>query len=137
MGMVPDKIGRPVPTFICENVFWDHLQRVAKRKKVLDETQDKFKMVFENIGIDPHFLHADVYAELACSRLGDPDTDAFADYKVAVTASDEKDHKWVATANPSHYMCEKCGLTVAVTPGKTAQDIAKSKGFKLCEKMLV
>lgn len=133
VGTVPDAIGREVPTFICEAVFWDHLQRVAKRKIVLDETQDKFKMVFENIGIDPHFLHADVYAELGCSRLSDPDGAAFADYRKAQEEIGDKEHKWVATSNPSHYKCEKCGIMVAVVPGKTAHEVAAQKGFKDCE----
>ena len=131
---VPDLAGRPVTTWICEEVFWMHLQKIARRKVDIDEEQGRFKMVFENIGLDPHFVHADLYAELALSRLPDADRRAFSDFRHEAEAEDsDKAHHWKRMgSNSAHWRCEKCELAVAVTPGKTAQEIAEKRGFKDC-----
>jgi len=131
---VPNKRNEMEPTFICENVFWDHLCRVARRKEMIDEAQGKFKMVFENVGLDPHFLHSDLYAELALSRLPDPERVAFAEHAAAARAGREKDaHVWMqAEGTPNAYVCKECLLMVRVKKGQTPQDVAASKGFSLC-----
>jgi hypothetical protein len=92
-------------------------------------------MVFENIGLDPHFLHADLYAELALTRVADPDTRPFADYRVkAQKKAAETEHEWAVQSNPAHVRCEKCGLTVVVPPGGSAQERAEKLGYAECRK---
>lgn len=131
---VPDVTGRLHQTFICRDVFWLHLTKVARRKKVLDELQDKFKMVFENIGLDPHFLHADVYCELALTRIKSPEDVAFGAYR----KKEESDgtHKWRAIEGaPNEFTCDDCGLSILVPPGsgQSPQDVAEKRGYKLCQ----
>ena len=92
-------------------------------------------MVFENIGIDPHFAHADLYCELALTRVPDPDKAAFADRRKEIEREQARTvHEWKRSeANPNHWSCESCKITVAVPPGLTADAVAAKAGFKHCK----
>ncbi len=62
---------RPMP--ICRSVYWLHLQRVAFARR--EQTEEKRRMgvvveVAEHVGIDPHFAHSNLYADVALARLG-------------------------------------------------------------------
>lgn len=131
---VKDNVGRPVSMYLCEQMFWVHLQKVARRKQIVDESQGKFRMVFENIGLDPHFLHADLYCELALSRIKlEGRTKAFADFAVDAKRVISKGmHEWQQQANPEHYRCGKCGVTVKVLAGEDAQQKAEKGGWSKC-----
>ena len=129
IGELPDRRKKLQREFICDT-FWKHLMAVARRKHVLDETQDKFKMVFENVGLDPHFLHADLYCELALTRVHEGGH-AFGDYVPAEEATEhtfERDE-----VNPEHYRCMVCQLALAVPDGMTPGVFATKSGFAKCE----
>jgi hypothetical protein len=131
---VPDLANRPQQVFICEDVFWAHMTKIARRKKVINEEQSIFKMVFENIGIDPHFVHADLYAELGLTRLKDRYNSAFGNYAQQADVVDELAHVWFPVeGEPSRFHCDKCNLTVSVRPGVTAQDTADKNGYGKCQ----
>jgi hypothetical protein len=132
---VQDNVGRPVTMFLCEQMFWVHLQKVARRKEMIDESQGKFRMVFENIGLDPHFLHADLYCELALSRIKlEGRNIAFGDFATEAKKATAKGvHDWTQQANPEHYRCEQCGITVKVPPSDNAQHVAEKRGWAKCE----
>jgi hypothetical protein len=132
---VQDNVGRPVVLRLCEQMFWIHLQKVARRKEVIDESQGKFRMVFENIGLDPHFLHADLYCELALSRVKlEGRSIAFGEFAAEVKKAKVKGaHEWVPQANPEHHRCELCGVTMKVLKGEDAQVLAEKRGWAKCE----
>jgi uncharacterized C2H2 Zn-finger protein len=132
---IQDNIGRPQTMFVCEQVFWVHQQKLARRKEMIDEAQGKFKMVFENIGLDPHFAHADLYCELALSRIKpDGRSRAFGTFAEEAKANAEgQQHNWIQQANQQHYRCDACGITVKVEPGQTAQEVAEKKGWGKCQ----
>lgn len=142
LGMLPDRLNNMVKSFICD-LFWKHLQMVARRKIHVIENvniggqqhrldQGKIKMMFENIGGDPHFLHADLYAELALSRLTEGGG-AFADYAAAGQPKDNA-HKFVQdTVNLDHWKCQACGITVGAPLGTSPQEIADKSGYAECE----
>ena len=132
---VQDNVGRPVVLRLCEKWFWAHLQKVARRKEVVDEKQGKFRMVFENIGLDPHFLHADLYCELALSRIkAEGRVQAFGEHAEAVKATKKAGaHEWTPQANQQHHGCDVCGMMVKAGPGEDPQAIAESKGFGICK----
>lgn len=74
------RAGRREMVRICRELYWLHLQRVAFRKdfgasntdgkKTKNEINDKYRIVAEHIGLDPHFAHADLYASAALTRVG-------------------------------------------------------------------
>lgn len=132
---IQDTIGRKQTVFICQDVFWVHQQKLARRKKVNEETGET-KMEFENIGLDPHFAHADLYAELALSRVRDElALRAFGEYaqKVPKPGDDQKGlHPFSVLPNGQHYKCTVCGITVAPAPGQTPQEAAELGGFYDC-----
>lgn len=130
---VKDNVGRPVTMYLCEQMFWIHLQKVARRKQMVDESQGKFKMVFENIGLDPHFLHADLYCELALSRVKPDGRDrAFGDFAEVAAQAKPKGHVWRPQEGTPYYRCDQCGIMVKVSPGQNAQGVATSKGMAQC-----
>lgn len=62
-----------MPVELCRDVYWDHLQRLAKKVEWIGgeagRRQGKCRIVFENVGLDPHFAHADLYADVALIRV--------------------------------------------------------------------
>lgn len=65
--------GRMVVTAICADVYMKHMQRVAKERvaseaKSGSELVARAKYSFVHIGIDPHFAHANLYADIAGVR---------------------------------------------------------------------
>lgn len=135
-AMVQDNVGRSVSMFLCEQMFWVHLQKVARRKKMIDESQGKFRMVFENIGLDPHFLHADLYCELALSRVKLEGRDrAFSAYAESARKALPGEHVWTQLANPEHYRCDQCGITTMAIKGEDPQTIAAKNGWAQCGKL--
>jgi ferredoxin len=132
-AVIQDAVGRPLPVRICKDYFWVHLQKVARRKVMVDEAQGKFKMIFENIGIDPHALHADLYCELALSRVNpDGSGKAFADFAAAARANVAGEHEW-EHKNGTVHCCTKCGIAVMVKKNETAQQVAEKHGWKECK----
>ncbi len=128
---VKDNTGRTQIQFLCEQVFWIHLQKLARRRKTIDETQGKYKMVFENIGIDPHFAHADLYCELALSRVKpEGHTRAFGEY--AQTIAGEGEHQW-KQVNANAYLCEKCGIAIRAKSEQEAEAQALAHGWSTCK----
>jgi hypothetical protein len=68
-------VGSWEPTRICREVYWLHLQRVAFQKVYTSEDahrRGQFRVVAENVGLDPHFANADLYANVALARIGRP-----------------------------------------------------------------
>jgi hypothetical protein len=66
------------PIHLCKELYFYHLTRVAREKiEVVQHLRGaqpldtgRFRMVFKNLGnVDPHFLHADAYAEVAIARI--------------------------------------------------------------------
>ncbi|MFA5801191.1 MAG: phage terminase large subunit family protein [Thermoleophilia bacterium] len=67
------KRGTFSPSRICREVYWVHQQRVAFRKEFLDDDAELGvlkKVVADHVGLDPHFAHADLYANVALARIG-------------------------------------------------------------------
>lgn len=132
LGMLPN-IRRQMQRDFIVPTFWKHLMSLARRKRVLDETQDKFKMVFENIGLDPHWAHADLYCELALTRIKDLSEGAFGDFKATVDACSSIHTFIQSDINPEHWSCSNCGITVAVPFGMSPGEVADRAGFSECK----
>lgn len=142
IGLHPDRLKKMVKSFVCD-LFWKHLQSVARRKIHVIESiniggqqhridQGKIKMVFENVGCDPHYLHADTYCELALTRISEGGG-AFSDYAVADKPKDT-DHRFIQDAvHLDHWRCEACGITVAAPMGTTPSEVAAKAGMAECE----
>jgi len=64
------------PVRIAVDLYALHLQRVAILRSNLSTDPEgrtgRFTLRAEHIGLDPHFAHADLYADVALSRLGPP-----------------------------------------------------------------
>lgn len=72
------RVGRMEAVPICRDVYFDHLQCVAFRKDYgadpegVNRRNNAYVVVADHVGKDPHFSHANLYADVACSRLGRP-----------------------------------------------------------------
>ncbi len=69
------RVGRMSPVPICAEVYFEHLQCVAFRKEYASEDAERrgeYKVVADHVGLDPHFAHANLYADVAASRIGRP-----------------------------------------------------------------
>lgn len=72
------RVGRMEAVPICRDVYWVHQQAVAFRKDYPGEGERKeeairnndYEVTADHVGLDPHFAHADLYANIACSRIG-------------------------------------------------------------------
>jgi hypothetical protein len=121
--------------FLCENVFWVHLQKIVRVKEE-DEETGEIKMNFVHLGIDPHFAHSDFYCELALSRVkADASGGAFSDYRKSAEAAEAAkatDHNFEPTDNPQHFRCSVCKLMVAEIAGMTLQQVADKVGLGEC-----
>lgn len=132
---IQDNVGRKKTVFLCKEVFWVHLQKMVKKKTVKEDT-GQIKMDFENVGLDPHFAHADLYAEVARTRIKTEGGGAFAENaKVAadIQTKQGKGHNFLRlVGNASHWECQECGLQIRVAPGSTAQETAVKAGRGEC-----
>ncbi|KAA0888714.1 phage terminase large subunit family protein [Oryzomonas rubra] len=129
---IQDTLGKKKMVRMCKDVFWVHLQKVARRKEWIDESQGKFRMIFENIGLDPHCLHSDLYCELALSRVPvDSRNRPFGD----LAPSDKKpgEHSWTKQGASQVYICDHCRMAVRANPGQTAQAAADAAGYTACQ----
>lgn len=72
-------VGRFEPVPIAQDLYFDHLMRIIFRKEHANEDAQKrgdFKMVVENLGgVDPHFAHANLYADIGMSRIAQRGTE--------------------------------------------------------------
>jgi len=127
-------LGKPVNGPICQDVYWVHLQKIARVMET-DEETGEIKMNFVNLGLDPHFLHADLYCELALSRINpDQKGKAFGDYGERVRSKVKKgEHDWQQQGATPIYTCSECGLAVRIKGDQTPQQAAEKAGFKKCE----
>jgi len=62
------------PIELCREVLWDHLQRLIKIKKPVGgeeraEKEGRYRYAFEQVGLDPHFAHCDLYSDVALQRV--------------------------------------------------------------------
>ena len=131
---IVDELGHRKTDLLCENVYWVHLQKLARVQETNEETGET-KMNFVNLGLDPHFAHADLYCELALSRIN-PDGSglAFADYgRKSKQKSAKEAHDWQQQPNPLHHICRKCHIAVATKQGQTAQQAAEERGWGKCQ----
>jgi len=67
------KRGTFSPARICREVYFLHQQRVAFRKEYVDDDAELGvikRIVADHVGLDPHFAHADLYANVALARIG-------------------------------------------------------------------
>ncbi len=65
------RMGTFAPVPICRDVYFDHQKRVIFVKDYPSEEHRKrgeFTLTAEHVGIDPHFAHANLYCDVACSR---------------------------------------------------------------------
>ncbi|MBI4869250.1 MAG: phage terminase large subunit family protein [Candidatus Wallbacteria bacterium] len=54
---------------ICEQVLYTHLTHIVREKEAVgDESGGKYRIVFRNIGLDPHFVHSNAYCDAAMAR---------------------------------------------------------------------
>lgn len=123
---------RPEPVFLAEEVYWKHLLSAARQKEVVDEAQGKNKMTYVHVGIDPHFLHAGLYAELALTRVGKGMGRALASYAEEEKAKVAKEqHEWEQKSE-RYWQCGRCYIAVAVGIGETAQQVSEKHGMGKC-----
>lgn len=117
---------------LCRKLFWVHLQKVARRVVPVYKTireggvtrqvdEGRTRQIFENIGLDPHFLHADLYCEFALTRVSDGGG-AFGDFKPEPGAGQQ-----------ALFTCARCGVTLVGPDGQPATDGTKSL-CPFCEK---
>lgn len=63
------KTGSFEPHRLCRDILFDHLTKVVRHRKEVGENTGHYKLEWVNLGLDPHFLHASVYANIAMERL--------------------------------------------------------------------
>jgi hypothetical protein len=66
------KRGTMAPVPVCLDPYFRHQKCIVFRKDYASEEARKvgdFKVVAENLGLDPHFANANLYADVACARL--------------------------------------------------------------------
>lgn len=64
-------------------------------------------------------------------RKGDAAFKDFADAAEALKGNAQ--HVWRQQANPEHWRCDQCGVTLRVAAGETAQGNAEKRGWKECK----
>lgn len=130
-------IGTMVDIPICKDLFFEHLQRVAKVRVATTneagaEVVADARYRFDHIGVDPHFAHANLYTDVAMSRLQKYATGLrtaagvwYADEELSV--EEKIDREWreklvefvpgvkvapydPATVDPTEVDCVQCGL---------------------------
>jgi hypothetical protein len=63
-----DEHGIRRPVAVCEEVYWQHLQRMVTKKEIRNDETGEFKMTMINLGMDPHLAHANAYSDVALQR---------------------------------------------------------------------
>ena len=66
--MRDDKTGTYMPEFVCENIFFKHLKSVVRELVQSKWDAGRYRYRWNNLGLDPHFLHAFTYAIIASDR---------------------------------------------------------------------
>lgn len=69
------RIGEWKPVAICRDLYWEHQQAVAFKKVYTNEeaeAQGRYAWRAEHVRIDPHFAHANLFADVALARMGQP-----------------------------------------------------------------
>ena len=68
--------GRTTPTPICRDLYWQHQQRIVLEKSYGTNPENirrgKYTMVATYTGADPHLADANLYADVALSRVTRP-----------------------------------------------------------------
>lgn len=55
--------------YICESRFFHHLTKIVRNKHILNDETGEFRMEWIPLGLDPHFVHAWTYCNVALERL--------------------------------------------------------------------
>jgi len=63
-----DKTGTYIPDFVCEGIFFKHLIGVVREMVQSKLNAGRYRYRWNNLGLDPHFLHAFTYAVVAAER---------------------------------------------------------------------
>jgi hypothetical protein len=63
-----DDHGITRPMFMAEEIFWPHMQRIVRKKHILDDEQGTYKMEMIKVGNDPHYAFSYCYAVCAAHR---------------------------------------------------------------------
>ena len=68
-GISKGNKGRFVSENICRTRFWYHLKSIVRKKSWIDEDTGRYRMEWQYLGFDPHFVHAWNYCNIAIERL--------------------------------------------------------------------
>ena len=63
-----DKTGTYAPDFVCEGVFFKHMVGVVRELVQSKLNSGRYRYRWNNLGLDPHFLHSFTYALIAAER---------------------------------------------------------------------
>lgn len=55
--------------YICESRFFHHLTKIVRNKHILNDETGEFRMEWVPLGLDPHYVHAWTYCNIALERL--------------------------------------------------------------------
>ena len=70
------RVGQWEQVPVCRDVYFPHQKAVAFSDKYEEDEEKKAegkkKIVAEHVGLDPHFAHANLYADVALARIGRP-----------------------------------------------------------------
>lgn len=61
--------GKFGPQFLMEEVFYTHMKSIVKQKEITNDETGQFKMLWVNLGLDPHMVHSLNYCNIAVERL--------------------------------------------------------------------
>jgi hypothetical protein len=61
--------GRIEPLYVMEKFFYEHCKSIVRQQQITNEETGQFKMVWVNLGRDPHQVHALNYCNIALERL--------------------------------------------------------------------
>jgi hypothetical protein len=63
-----EKTGTYQPEFVCENILFTHMKSVVRELVQSKLEPGRYRYRWNNLGLDPHFLHAFTYAVIASER---------------------------------------------------------------------
>ncbi len=55
--------------YICESRLWHHLTKIVRNKNVTNDETGEYKMEWIPLGLDPHYVHAWCYLNIALERM--------------------------------------------------------------------